>query len=84
MEHICFCAGGSSVPCVPCVPWTFASLAVVAVAFMATIAEIILWVFVINLGVAFGAGVYEHQIIVPQWFVPGTDGPHVDSEAAPH
>jgi MFS family permease len=26
-----------------------------------------LWLFVINLGVAFGAGVYEHRIVVPRW-----------------
>lgn len=28
---------------------------------------ILLWLFVINLGVAFGAGLYEHRIIVPRW-----------------
>jgi hypothetical protein len=26
-----------------------------------------LWLFVINLGVAFGAGLYEHRIVVPTW-----------------
>lgn len=26
-----------------------------------------LWLFVINLGVAFGAGVYEHRIVVSRW-----------------
>jgi hypothetical protein len=29
---------------------------------------IILWLFVINLGIAFGAGLYEARIVVPQWF----------------
>lgn len=29
--------------------------------------EIILWLFVINLGVAFGAGIYEARIVVPLW-----------------
>ena len=28
---------------------------------------IILWLFVINLGIAFGAGLYESRIVVPQW-----------------
>ena len=79
MEHICFCAGPFSA--IPCVPLRFASLGVVAVEHMAAFAEIILWFFVINLGVAFGAGLYEHQVVVPQWFVPGSGGPHVDSEA---
>jgi hypothetical protein len=29
--------------------------------------ETLLWLFVINLGVAFGAGLYEHRITVPRW-----------------
>jgi hypothetical protein len=29
--------------------------------------EIVLWLFVINLGVAFGAGIYEARIVIPQW-----------------
>ena len=28
---------------------------------------IMLWLFVINLGVTFGAGIYEHRIVVPRW-----------------
>lgn len=31
------------------------------------IAAILLWLFVLNLGVAFGAGLYEHRIVVPRW-----------------
>jgi hypothetical protein len=27
----------------------------------------VLWLFVINLGIAFGAGLYESRIVVPQW-----------------
>lgn len=27
--------------------------------------EIVLWLFVINLGVAFGAGCYEARVVVP-------------------
>lgn len=29
--------------------------------------RLILWLFVLNLGVAFGAGLYEARIAVPQW-----------------
>lgn len=29
--------------------------------------EILLWLFVINLGIAFGAGLYESRTTVPQW-----------------
>jgi hypothetical protein len=29
--------------------------------------EIVLWLFVINLGVAFGAGIYEARDVIPQW-----------------
>ena len=30
-------------------------------------AAVVLWLFVIFLGIAFGAGVYEHRIVVPRW-----------------
>lgn len=33
------------------------------------IAQIVLTLFVINLGIAFGAGLYESRIVVPQWLV---------------
>ncbi len=29
--------------------------------------EIVLWLFAINLGIAFGAGIYEARVVVPQW-----------------
>jgi hypothetical protein len=32
-----------------------------------SIANLILWLFVINLGIAFGAGLYESRIAIPQW-----------------
>lgn len=38
----------------------------------------LLWLFVINLGIAFGAGLYESRIVFPRWF----DGFHWDAEAA--
>ena len=31
------------------------------------LASIALWLFVINLGIAFGAGLYEAVIVLPQW-----------------
>ena len=30
--------------------------------------DILLWLFVINHGIAFGAGLYEQRIVLPQWF----------------
>lgn len=38
------------------------------------LANIFLWLWVINLGVASGAGVYEHRIVLPQWFSRDGDG----------
>jgi hypothetical protein len=29
--------------------------------------EVLLWLFVINLGIAFGAGLYEARVVVPGW-----------------
>jgi hypothetical protein len=29
--------------------------------------EVVLWLFVINLGIAFGAGIYEARVVIPQW-----------------
>lgn len=48
-----------------------------------TTAAIILWLFVLNLGIAFGAGLYEHRIVVPRW-ISGTDPATArwDAEAA--
>jgi hypothetical protein len=34
---------------------------------MNPIAHVVLWLFVLNLGIAFGAGLYEARITVPQW-----------------
>ena len=47
-----------------------------------TAQTILLWLFVINLGVAFGAGLFEHRIVVPRWLrsSPGTVT-HWDAEA---
>jgi len=39
-----------------------------------TRAEVLLWLFVINLGVAFGAGLYEGRIAIPDWLTTAADG----------
>jgi hypothetical protein len=36
--------------------------------------DILLWLFVINLGIAFGAGLYEQRVILPQWFRRSSEG----------
>jgi hypothetical protein len=44
--------------------------------------EILLWLFVINLGIAFGAGLYEQRIVLPQWFNSSSEpGLRVNSAA---
>jgi hypothetical protein len=42
----------------------------------------LLWLFVINLGVAFGAGLYEHRIVVSDWITASPDGAHWNADAA--
>lgn len=32
------------------------------------IEEILLWLFIVNLGIVFGAGLYELRIVLPLWF----------------
>jgi hypothetical protein len=32
--------------------------------------EFLLWLFLLNLGVAFGAGLYEARVLLPQWTTP--------------
>jgi hypothetical protein len=47
-----------------------------------TIPEILLWLLVINLGIAFGAGLYEKRIVLPEWFPVSVEGRRfVDGEA---
>ena len=43
---------------------------------------VLIWLFVINLGIAFGAGLYEHRIVVPDWLVSDQTGTHWDAAAA--
>lgn len=44
--------------------------------------EFFLWLFVINLGIACGAGLYERRIVLPLWFIEMPDsGLIVNTEA---
>ena len=46
------------------------------------IPDLLLWLFVINHGIAFGAGLYEQRIILPQWFSRSSEsGIRVNSAA---
>jgi len=45
--------------------------------------KVLLWLFVINLGIAFGAGLYEARIEFPQWLIYSVDsGYRWSAEAA--
>jgi putative effector of murein hydrolase LrgA (UPF0299 family) len=45
--------------------------------------RILLWLLVMNLGIAFGAGVYEHRIVVARWLVSSSgSAPGWNAEAA--
>jgi hypothetical protein len=50
----------------------------------AGIATTLLWLFVINLGIACGAGLYEHRIVLPRWITSDSSGVHWNAEAARH
>jgi hypothetical protein len=43
---------------------------------------VLLWLFVINLGVALGAGLYEARIVVPDWIDAAADSPTWNADAA--
>ena len=47
-----------------------------------TAPTILLWLFVINLGIAFGAGLYEHRIVTPDWISDDGSRSHWNAEAA--
>ena len=50
---------------------------------MPELSSIALWLFVINLGIAFGAGVYEHRIVVSRWITSSPEtGAHWNADAA--
>ena len=47
-----------------------------------TMSAAMLWLFVINLGIAFGAGLYEHRIVVSRWISSEESGAHWHADAA--
>jgi hypothetical protein len=50
---------------------------------LGSLSTIALWLFVINLGIAFGAGVYEHRIVLSRWITSSSDaGAHWNADAA--
>lgn len=49
---------------------------------MSPVAEFLLALFILNLGTAFGAGLYETRIVIPMWFRKSAEsGYRVDTEA---
>ena len=43
----------------------------------------LLWLFVVNLGIAFDAGLYEHRIVASRWLITSQEsGAHWRAEAA--
>jgi hypothetical protein len=49
---------------------------------MSSARKVALWLFVVNLGIAFGAGLYEARITVPGWIETTAAGYRWDAEAA--
>lgn len=50
---------------------------------MGPTARILLWLFIINLGIALGAGLYEGRIVVPKWLGTANGAePHWNADAA--
>lgn len=46
-------------------------------------AKVLLWLFVLNLGIAFGAGLYEARIVIPRWLMSAPEaGALWNAEAA--
>jgi hypothetical protein len=49
---------------------------------MNTHSTVLLWLFVLNLGVAFGAGLYEHRVVMPRWLDTSTPDARWHGDAA--
>jgi len=49
-----------------------------------TAAQLALWLFVVILGIAFGAGVYEHRIAMPRWIARDDGVLRWDAASARH
>ena len=48
------------------------------------LATILIWLLVVNLGIAFGAGLYEARIVVPEWVDASASSPEWRSEIVRH
>lgn len=48
---------------------------------MNPLSEIVLGLFILNLGTAFGAGLYETKIVIPLWFIQASEGYRVSTKA---
>jgi hypothetical protein len=46
------------------------------------LSTVLLWLYVINLGIALGAGLYESRIVVPNWIDTATSSPVWNPDAA--
>ncbi len=44
--------------------------------------KILLWLFTLNLGTVFGAGIYEARLVIPLWFPRATGGRYLVDTAA--
>jgi hypothetical protein len=49
---------------------------------MTTVRIVLMWLFVINLGIACGAGLYEQRIVTPNWVSHDEAGTRWNAEAA--
>jgi hypothetical protein len=46
------------------------------------LSTVLLWLFIVNLGVALGAGLYESRIVVPDWIDVAASSPAWNADAA--
>ena len=51
---------------------------------VSAVSTTVLWLFVVNLGIALGAGLYESRIVVPDWIDTSADTPAWNADAARH
>jgi hypothetical protein len=52
---------------------------------MGTMSRAVLWLFIIDLGIALGAGLYEARIVLPDWLgMVGGAAPHWNAAIAAH
>jgi hypothetical protein len=74
---VCRAPASSGKGCTKATGWTIARVnlrAGLQLGCVGLLANIFLWLWVVNLGIASGAGLYEHRIVLPQWFSRDADG----------